>query len=387
MTSLYLIAGVIGLWMLVGRPAFALSGDATVNRYADQEFKTYPVASGVLIYRNAYVGLNPAGYLKPFEPGDLFVGIAKTRYDNRTGSDGTINGDVHSNGDFKAVFSAIALTDLGKPVFVTADDTLSLSGHPDGYYGRLIAYVSATEGVVRMRAPGDIPTTGCILIDVDFSKVSHANVTAAGTAIIGGVLKATLVGPGLAAVGLGIDDANGEERLLLDNDSEAENITLETPQVFNITKGITATFVKRLKVAGGAATDDLDYGIASLTGNLTATERANMDAATAGLKSCKFHLDCNANDIFVSSDDDVSPVAAADTGVDNDVNTNKEQMIIARPGGACQIWIDKVRKLASTAFAVSATGKFCGFVNLEKSTGTGVPEVRVARMRIAGAAA
>lgn len=386
MTTYMIIAGIIGLWMLVGRPAFALSADRDVPRYTDQEILTFPVAAGVRIYKDAFVGTNLGGYLKPFEPGDVFQGLAKHSKDNTAGSDGTINCDVRTNGDFEITLSGLAQTDVNRPIFAVDDGAAGLTGHPDGYMGRLIAVTSATQGRVRMRAPGDIPTSGCILIDIDFGKITHAPVLTAGNEqYIGGILRYDAIGAGIVAVGISPDEANGEVRLLLDNDNEAQNLTIQTPQVFNITKGITATFTGRLKVAGGAATDDLDFGLAGGM-TLTDTERANLDATTSGLKSCKFHLDCNSNDIFVSSDDDASPVPAVDTTVDNSLTVNKEHTIVARPGGACQAWIDKARKLTSTAFSVSATGLFCGIINLEKSTGTGVPEARFSRMRIAGAA-
>jgi hypothetical protein len=289
--------------------------------------------------------------------------------------------------DWQLPISSVAVADIGRPVFATADNTFAFTGHPDGYVGRIMA-VSATDFArVRQRAPGDLPTTGCVLIDIDFAKVTHAPVLTAGGEVYlcGSVLRMDAIGAGIVAVGIAPDASTGEERMLLDNDNEAENLSIETPQVFNITKGITMLVEGRLKTAGGAATDDVDFGIFSLSNNLTDTERANAEAATSGLKSCKFHLDANANDIFMSSDDDASPIAAVDTTVDNSLTVNKQHLIVARPGGLCQGWIEKARKLASTAFSVSASGLFCGVINLEKSTGTGVPELRIRRLRIAGA--
>jgi len=175
--------------------------------------------------------------------------------------------------------------------------------------------------------------------------------------------------------------------MLIDNDNEAQNLTIETPQVFNITKGITFETELTLEAAGGAATDDLDFGLMGLAGGITATERADMDAATAGLLSGKFHVDANGLDLKFSSDDNASPVAATDTEVNLVLQTFNKFKAICRAAGTVEVWVDGVRKLSTTTFSVGAAGLLAGIVNIEKSTGTGVPEVRVKKLRVAGAIA
>ena len=56
----------------------ALSANVNINEYVDQQIREFPVAAAVTVYAGAYVGLNPAGYLKPFEPGDFFAGIVRS---------------------------------------------------------------------------------------------------------------------------------------------------------------------------------------------------------------------------------------------------------------------------------------------------------------------
>lgn len=367
----------------------ALTTGRALTHAATQDKIALPMGAARTVYQHGYVGRDPAGYAKAFAPGDDFVGIAYETVDNSAGAAGAKNITIHSAGDWVLPLTSVAQKDVGRPVFATDDETLAFVGHPDGYVGRVVGVDGTNRAIVRMRAPGDLPNEGCILIDVDFSKLTFpAVLTAGGEQYIGAILRIDAIGAGIVAVGVSPSAAEGEVRMLLDNDNEAENLSIETPQVFSITRGITFDFEGRLKTAGGAATDDVDFGLfGGLAAGLTDTERANADATTSGLKSCKFHLDANANDIFASSDDDANPIAAADTGVDNSLTVNKKHRIVGRVGGACETWIDGVRVLASTAFSVSATGLFCGLVNLEKSTGTGVPEVRGRRMRVAGAAA
>ena len=379
---------VVLLTLAWGGRAFALSGHVNVPILADDIPPVFPVAAGVVLYNGALAGTNPAGYAKPFVPGDLFVGVTEGGVSNAGGSAGDKRVNCVLGKPMVFALTGVVQKDIGRPVFATADDALSFSGHPDAYVGTVIGVNATNQALVRLKRSGERPPNGVgsIDINIDFAQIAHAAVDETAAAYASS-LKYNCAGAGLTAGTTGIlrDEAASELKLLIDNDNEAENITVETPQVFNVTKGVTFECEGRLSAAGGAATDDVDFGLAGLTGNLTTTERANMDAATAGLKSAKFHLDANANDIFFSSDDDAAPVAATDTTVDNVLITNKQFKIIVRPTGAVELWIDGVRYLTATAFSVSNSGLLCGFVNIEKSTGTGVPELRIRRLRVAGA--
>jgi len=373
----------------------ALSANGIVRPYADTGTRVYPVLAAVHIYTSAFVGLTPSGQAKPFVPGDVFIGIASEEVNAAADvTDGTHNVTVYVEGDYEyapATFSAAAATYVSKPVFATADDALAATGHPDAFVGTVVTYLSATKtSIVRLRRAAEKAPSGCIEIVADFGQRTFANLddATATSVIFGGLVKTACIGAGMSAgtTGLMMDEANGEARMLVDNDNEAENLTFKTPQTFNIAKGVTFEITCRLKTAGTAATDDLDFGLMGLTGGITATEEADMDAATPGLLSCKFHLNCDANDVFASSDDNASPITATDTTFNNSLTVNATYIIICRPTtGACETWVNGARKLGTTAFSVGATGMLAGIVNLEKSTGTAVPEVRVLRVRVAGA--
>lgn len=369
--------------------------------FTSMELRDWPVAASETIYRGSYVGLNPAGYLKTFEPCDLFVGISYQGFDNSAGSAAgrePTTGDptckVYVEGDFELPLASIALTDRGKPVYATNDGTLSLTGHPDAFVGTLLHYETSTTGVVRLKAPGQhAPLDGSSIdIDIDFASwlttLQDETAAASPHLVTGTGIIANCVGAGLTAGASGLENIHGTADLsmLLDNDNEAQNATIETHQVFNITKGVSFELFGRNKTAGGAATDDWDFGLAGIAASgLTDTERADMDAATATFLKCLYHVDMNALDIFATSDDNSSPITATNTTIDNSLTVNKLHRINCRVDGSCELWIDSVQVLAATAFSVGAAGLLAGVCNVEKSTGTGVPEVRVRRFRTAGA--
>jgi hypothetical protein len=62
----------------------------------------------------------------------------------------------------------------------------------------------------------------------------------------------------------------------------------------------------------------------------------------------------------------------------------KDLHIKVRPTGAVEFWIDRVRVLPDTAFAVAAAAQFAGFVNVEKTSDDTLAEVYVRKLRVAG---
>jgi hypothetical protein len=369
----------------------ALSADAQVPIAASQYMRQYPVVAADVCYKGGFAGIDPAGYVKPFEPGDLFVGIFNGTVDNSAGTAGAKTADVITGGDFEFTLTGATLDDIGKPVFATDDATLAFSGHPDAFVGKVINYMTTNTALIRLRQFGEQAGSGCIELVADGSKLMlFPNVlTAVGETLIDGKWRGDAIGAGIAGAtqGLGVNNAAGAVYALLDNDNEAQNVTIESPQVFNITKGITLEIEATLETAGGAATDDLDFGLMGLSGGVTDTERADMNAATAGLLSALFHVDTNGLDLKFSSDDNSSPIAAADTEVNVVLQTYNTFKIVVRPAGTVAVWVDAVRKLSTTAFSVGASGLLAAIFNLEKSTGTGVPEARFKRLRVAGAIA
>lgn len=367
-------------------PVWALSANATTpNRHTDQDRRTFPVGAAVHIYNNGAVGLDPAGYLKAFVPGDLFVGIAAEESDNSAGTAGAKSCQVFTTGDYELPITSVALTDRGKPVFATADDAFALVGHPDAYVGRLLRYVSSGKAIVRMKTPGERAPNG-------FGSVEH---------VIGGhevfeptgAASTTKYHPsGLLAksiLGLGVlqsDTVNGGVRFDFDAVAEVALASLRGLYgTFEVAKGITFDAYLCVADKGDAAALDIDFGLGT---PLTTNSEADIDHADMA-NLAAFHLDGASDNILAQSDDTSTDVAAVDTTIDNDSTTDlpKRFRIIVRPTGVCEFWIDGARVLSSTVFAVAAAARLAPFVNMEKTSDDTTAVIVLNRLRVAGAAA
>jgi len=376
---------------------------ANTNRKANTTGTfTYDVAAAKRIYKGGAVGMLPTGYVQPFLPGDDFVGIAFSEADNTDGTAGdttvvnsttglkTKNGRcvVAVEGEFQLPLTGVAVSDIGKAVYATSSGDFALTGHYDGFVGRCTGKAAANTAWVRLKQPGELPSrvsdTGSLIISSDFD-FHFAAIVAAGTAYNGG-FKMSCVGAVFASGSLNPAlVANGAATMLLGTTSEAENLTIETPPIFDITKAIKLKTRLTLQAAGGAATDDLDFGLITAASNtITDGIRADMAVTTAGIKRCLYHVDANGLDLEVQSDNDTSDLGEQDTTLDIVVGTYNDYVMIARVGGACELYVDGVAKTVTNTPQVSATGVFAGVVNIEKSTGAGAPNVRVDSLRITG---
>ncbi len=359
------------------------------------------VAGSVRIYSGAFVGKNPAGYLKPFQAGDEFVGISEEEFYNSSATAGAAS-DVGTDGErgklkclyttaghFAFTLSSVAITDIQKPVFATDDNTLSLTGHPDAFVGYVTEVYGTNTAMIRMRNAGERAPNGVgsqeVASDFAFEQFTALD---ENDGYINGKWRVTGVGAGLTAGTTGVlgDHDNGELVMLLDNDSEVQSITLDSGRSFNITKGVTFEFEGRKSVAGAATNSDVDFGLAGGI-DLTTTQFADMQATTSSFLYALFHIDAEDDNVDMCSDNNTTVVAPTDTTIDNSTSANKRYKVIVRADGTVEGWINEARVLSSTSFAVGASGLLAGIVNLEKASSTDVAEVRIRKIRVAGALA
>jgi|GEM_PF-661423 len=368
--------------MLLGLRLFALSANAEVDRYVDQELRSYPVGASVHVYKGALVGIDPAGYLKAFVPGDLFVGVAYEEADNSSGSAGDINCRVFVVGDFSYTLTGVTVKDVGKAVFATADDAIALSGHPDAFVGRVVVREASNTATIRLRAFGERPSetdTGSYEMVNDFTGVfiaTGADGASDGPQYSNGFKHAS-------ALGLGVHQISGEDggaQLDFDAVAEVASATIHTGDVFPVDKGITLEARLYLSGIGDDAALDVDWGLGTL---LTANSIASIDHADMVNLAC-FHMDGSSANINAQSDDDTTDVAPVDTTIDNATDAFKDFKIVVRPTGAVEFWIDGARVLSGTTFAVAATAALCGFINLEKTSNDTTAVMTVDRIRVAG---
>ena len=128
----------------------ALTVNVDVDHYIDQELRSFQVAASKHIYKGALVGLSSGGYAQPLTAGDRFAGVAYEEMDNSTGSAGDLNVRVYTLGDFGMTLTGATVADIGRPVFASADDTLTFVGAANSYVGVVQDRVAANEIILRI---------------------------------------------------------------------------------------------------------------------------------------------------------------------------------------------------------------------------------------------
>lgn len=128
----------------------ALTANREVDHYVDQELRSFQVAASVNIFKGAFIGLAPTGYARPLVAGDPFVGIAYEAIDNSSGANGDLSVRVYTVGDFGLALAGAAVAGIGRPVFASADDTLTLTANGNSYVGIVQDVIASGEIILRI---------------------------------------------------------------------------------------------------------------------------------------------------------------------------------------------------------------------------------------------
>jgi hypothetical protein len=144
-----------------------------------------------------------SGYARGLVAGDDFVGFAERQADNSAvATDGNINCRVISKGIAKLTITGVAVTDVGLPVYASADGTFTLTQGSNSYIGNVYRYVTTDTAMVAFiakttndgpAAAGDTLASGRIL-------VGNGSNVAAAVAVSGDV---TINNSGAVAIGAG----------------------------------------------------------------------------------------------------------------------------------------------------------------------------------------
>lgn len=130
----------------------ALSAD-TPRKYELGNINTLPVKASTKIYEGAAVGDDGAGYMRGLVAGDPFRGFAQRQADNSaSATDGAINVNVITEGKVEVTITGIAITDVGKPVYASADGTFTLTPGSNSKIGWVHRYVGTNTCVVAFSA-------------------------------------------------------------------------------------------------------------------------------------------------------------------------------------------------------------------------------------------
>lgn len=130
----------------------ALSTNRELKFYTTQEVVDLPVDDNVNIYKGAFVGRNRAtGYARPLAAGDEFLGVALKQANNTASGHiaGGIDVRLHQGIDIVHALSGVALADVGKEVYASDDETLTLSPDGNSRVGRIVSIEGSGQARVR----------------------------------------------------------------------------------------------------------------------------------------------------------------------------------------------------------------------------------------------
>ena len=99
----------------------ALTSDRSVNRYVDQDLRSFAVNASTTIYKGGFVSVSATGYAQPLTAGETCVGLAYEACDNASGDAGDKTVRVLTQGDFEHALANATVADIGKAVYASDD--------------------------------------------------------------------------------------------------------------------------------------------------------------------------------------------------------------------------------------------------------------------------
>jgi len=140
-----------GLPLLAGVGMTTLAQDQ-LRSYEIGDRNDVGVVAADIIYGGAAVGDNGSGYARPLVAGDAFLGFATDKADNSAGAAGAISVNLRSSGRIQLAIGSLAITDVGKPVYASDDNTFTLTATSNSAIGRVVRFVSSGIGIVQFDA-------------------------------------------------------------------------------------------------------------------------------------------------------------------------------------------------------------------------------------------
>jgi len=186
----------------------ALSANRELSFFASQELIEVPVDDNIKVYKGALVGRNRStGFARGLVAGDEFLGVAFRQADNTMvgHTAGGINVKLHQAVDIVHPLTGVANGDIGKDVYASDDETLTLSPGSNSRIGRVVA-VEATN-LARVRCQPVASLSG-ILDNSPIVTLADANATLTldhvnRVLLIGNTAARTLTLPAVASVRAG----------------------------------------------------------------------------------------------------------------------------------------------------------------------------------------
>jgi len=156
---------------------------------AEPSLGEYPVKAATRIFQGVFVGDDAAGAARALVAGDLFHGIADREADNSLGLVGAINVKVRRSGFVKFAIASLAITDKGKDVYASDDNTLTLTAGSNTRIGYVDRWISTGWGIIKFEAndgveavltdsSGGTPADTIAVIGATYDQAEVANAVA-----------------------------------------------------------------------------------------------------------------------------------------------------------------------------------------------------------------
>lgn len=363
----------------------ALTANRNINTMVDPEYtlREFPVGADEHIYKGGWVGVDPAGYAKAFESGDIMLGLAYEESDNT--ASGNSAGDTACRvivaGTIQHALTSVALTDVGKAAFAVTDADVQLAGMPDAMVGRIVHYSSSNLCTIRLKRLGEMPMAGeggGVFVESGFVNHKVPTGTTASTALEWDGFDAQ------SSNGLGVTHvvgANGGTTFEIDSAGEVATNALIVGASMLASAGIRFEARLHMSDKGSTSALDTDWGV-SLGPTITDIE--------AGADRAVFRMNGNSADIECESDNATTDTGDVDSTIDNveTAGAFKDFILIVRAAGTVEFWINGARVLSGTTFAVRSSAILAAFVNMEKSgSDSTLGKLVIRRMRVSGAIA
>lgn len=168
--------------------------DSAPRTWEIGDFNEHPIVATDIVYKGAAGGDNGSGYARPLVAGDPFLGFSEFTYDNSTGAAGAISGRFQFRGVIKlTVVGASALTDKGKNVYASDDNTFTLTKGANSFVGKVHRWVASTTCMVifdveNLSEDSEAISTLTYPKTVPATEVTAGNVTYTTTQMLGGLI-------------------------------------------------------------------------------------------------------------------------------------------------------------------------------------------------------
>lgn len=137
----------------------ALATNREVNRFVDQELRSFLVKANAHIYKGGWIGRDAAtGYVRALVAGDELVGLAYEEIDNTGGANGAKSVRAFTLGDFEVTIAGVVQANVGATVYLSDDATLTLTPTNNSVAGKLVEILSGTQCVLRIHTASMVDT-------------------------------------------------------------------------------------------------------------------------------------------------------------------------------------------------------------------------------------